>query len=190
MAVLIHKPIIPILQERGPITQQALCTNLYLICIPARLKPGARYLVGPQTIAATVAAPQAATVVMVVVIQTTLTGGGKYYLNDYIGFTYLWCDPHNVLYSGSQRGNRSLNYSADAMSVVSLGGRTNQSQQSQPAPREGCGELRRGGSSGSSSGARTHRSQPEGRSRANTISVSMQLLFTFFKFCKCYIVNL
>lgn len=64
------------------------------------------------------------------------------------------------------------------MSVVSSGGRTHQSHRSQPAPgpatREMCvGELRRGNSSGSSSGTRTHRSQPEGRSRANTVSEAL-----------------
>ncbi|KAK3930218.1 Protein FAM110C [Frankliniella fusca] len=80
--------------------------------------------------------------------------------------------------SGSQRGSRSLHYSGDSMSVVSSGGRTHQSHRSQPAQgpaaREMCGgELRRGGSSGSSSGARTHRSQPEGRSRANTVSEAL-----------------
>ncbi|XP_034243402.1 uncharacterized protein LOC117646506 [Thrips palmi] len=77
--------------------------------------------------------------------------------------------------SGSQRGSRTLHYS-DAMSVVSSGGRTHQSHRSQPAgpagprEREHSGELRRIGSSGSSSGTRTHRSHPEGRSRANTVS--------------------
>ncbi|XP_026277725.2 mucin-12 [Frankliniella occidentalis] len=80
--------------------------------------------------------------------------------------------------SGSQRGSRSLHYSGDSMSVVSSGGRTHQSHRSQPAPgpatREMCvGELRRGNSSGSSSGTRTHRSQPEGRSRANTVSEAL-----------------
>lgn len=59
------------------------------------------------------------------------------------------------------------------MSVVSSGGRTHQSNRSQPATRELGGELRRGGSSGSSSGTRTHQSQPEGRARANTVSEAL-----------------